>query len=1257
MRSDTERAEFILVEAVDIESPEARAAYVDEACSGNEVLKGEVNRLLQNYFLAGSLLDNPNARGTSTSNSHSSSDVLGTVIGPYKLREVLGEGGMGTVFVAEQEHPVRRKVALKLIKLGMDSRDVISRFQSERQALARMDHPNIARVLDGGMTESGRPYFVMQMVKGLCLTDHCDSQKAGTAERLQLFLQVCRAIQHAHQKGIIHRDLKPTNVLVAIHDTIPVVKVIDFGVAKAIGEPLTEHTLYTGVTQLLGTPLYMSPEQAGGSSLDVDTRSDVYSLGVMLYELLTGCTPFEKDLLKQAGVDELRRIIKDVDPLRPSARFSTLHAAASTTIAQNRSCEVRQLGQQLRGELDWIVMKALEKDRNRRYESVSALASDIERYLDNQPVEACPPSTLYRFRKYAVRNKGLLSAALVVAVVALVGTSFSVWFGIKAGYVSKLADERLVLANNHLIKEREARADADRHKANATANLGHALDAVEQLLTRVEDKRLATTPGGETVRQALIRDAIRFYETFLKAAPDEPELQLRLALAWSRLAKLHESLYQPNPSQSAHLNAIKLLDQLHGKSPEDPEIAAALAEEYGEFGHTAHWVLGQFDSALQALNKSIELWRGLHRQFPDNDTYQWKATHALNALSDNHKVNNRLDDAEKTLREAIAIQRKILQKGNISSPARYAHCASFSLLANLLDARGRELETEQVHLEVIQGAEKLLAQDPGATSNETCAPFFKSYGDYLQKKGRLLEAEQYYQKATALFAELPRLDPTNLFVTREHAALQTSFASLLFAQGRYQEAFPLCRSASDLMRPTALLSDGSSQFNSHRNQADECFLECIHELVKSGHRASAEKVCDELIHAGAEPPLHLLAQNLAVRSWRVIGDTERAAKLFEQSVKAIERVHGERADRIQMGKAIFSVAAGRYYLFDFETALPLYNDSLLWNPGDAETLNHRGYIFLEQGHYDKAIADFDDSLRSGAALNWITLGYRARAHFRLKQHSRCFADLAQRLTQRPNDVQNLTLIDRLELAACTDQDFRRQYSTWFDQAQDPLKSSVDARLDQVFILAERSEVRAADDILARIEVQQDVPSSALFKAGLLALRIGRAARYRDFCRRLVKGIGPRPQVKACWDIAWTSVISPQALEDFDQAVAAATRAATFEPDMCRSQLILGGVLFRAGRYQDAITHLSRALATKGGVEVQKAHAGFLLAMSHRHLGNVDASKRSYEAALKSTERLLGTTSTPLRWTEQMTLHLLQEEAGAVLSEPSIPSGK
>lgn len=474
--------ETIFTEAVQFVTPARWEAFLVERCAGDEELRHRVRGLLAAHQDLGEFREQPSAESNPLDvepqpTEAASSENNGCRVGPYKLREQLGEGGMGVVYVAEQTEPVKRKVALKIIKPGMASKEVVARFEAERQALAMMDHPNIAKVHDGGTTDSGQPYFVMELVCGVSLAEYCDERSLTTNERLQIFLKVCRAVQHAHQKGIIHRDLKPSNVLVASIDGEAVPNVIDFGVAKATGQKLTEETVYTQVSQLVGTPLYMSPEQVELGVADVDTRSDVYSLGVLLYELLTGSTPFDSDTLKSAGFDEMRRIIRDDEPPKPSAMVSTLKADALSTIAQRRRSDPRKFSESLSGELDWLVMKALEKDRNRRYESASALANDVERFLQQEPIAAGPPSLAYRFRKYAQRNTGKLIAASLAVMVLLIG-------GLAAGGAALQAQQErreLTQAIEQLVSDAETAVEA--------SNLAVAESRISEAKGRLGDSR------------------------------------------------------------------------------------------------------------------------------------------------------------------------------------------------------------------------------------------------------------------------------------------------------------------------------------------------------------------------------------------------------------------------------------------------------------------------------------------------------------------------------------------------------------------------------------------------------------------------------------------------------------------------------------------------------------------------------------------------------------------------------------------------
>jgi serine/threonine protein kinase len=413
------KAREVFLAAVKLPAEE-REAYLQEACGDDQELHRRVSALLQAQAEIGSFHEAP-----SLTVDQPITEAPGTVIGPYKLIEQIGEGGMGIVWMAQQTEPVKRLVAVKLIKAGMDTRLVIARFEAERQALALMDHPNISRVLDAGTTDVGRPYFVMDLVKGIPITRYCDEHHLTPRQRLELFMPVCQAVQHAHQKGIIHRDIKPSNVLVSLYDGKPVPKVIDFGVAKAAGQPLTDKTLVTGFGAIVGTLEYMSPEQAEINQLDIDTRSDIYSLGVLLYELLTGSTPFSRKDLERAGMLEMLRVIREQEPSKPSTKLST--AEGLPTLAANRGTEPAKLTKLVRGELDWIVMKALEKDRNRRYETANGFAMDVQRYLADEQVMACPPSAGYRLRKFVRRNQGRLVAAGVFGLALLIAVGGIGW--------------------------------------------------------------------------------------------------------------------------------------------------------------------------------------------------------------------------------------------------------------------------------------------------------------------------------------------------------------------------------------------------------------------------------------------------------------------------------------------------------------------------------------------------------------------------------------------------------------------------------------------------------------------------------------------------------------------------------------------------------------------------------------------------------------------------------------------------------------
>jgi serine/threonine protein kinase/tetratricopeptide (TPR) repeat protein len=709
----------VFTEALRRSTPEARAAYLDGACGTDTALRQRVEALLRATERAGDFLEIP---PTGLGGAPDSALLVGELshkpgdrIGRYKLLEQIGEGGCGVVFMAEQQEPVRRRVALKVIKLGMDTKSVIARFEAERQALALMNHPNIAKVLDAGATDTGRPFFVMELVRGIKITDYCDQNNLSTEERLKLFTQVCQAIQHAHQKGIIHRDIKPSNILVTVSEPgapgSP--KVIDFGIAKATtGQRLTDKTVFTAFEQFIGTPAYMSPEQAMMTSLDIDTRTDIYALGVLLYELLTGQTPFDAKDLMAVGLDAMRRIIREQEPARPSTRLSTLLGDDLTIVARHRHAEPGRLGTLLRGDLDWIVMKALEKDRTRRYETANGLAMDIQRHLSSEPVVARPPSTGYRLQKMVRRNKLAFAAAGAVTAALIMGLGLSTWLFLRERAALKVAAENALRAERSRQK-----AEANEKKAASEAAKSRRVAHFLQDMLRGVSPWVAKGRDTTILREVLDKTAGRIGNSLT----NEPEVELELR---NTIGEIYRQLGQAKKAEAVLIATPDIARKLWGN--ESLQVADSL--------QNLALALGDQGKQAEAETRLREVLT-LRRKLLGNE-HPAVAT-AMHDLANALYYEGKRDEGEAMQRDALEMRRKL--------PASEVGGVAVSLrnLATMMRDQGRLAEAEPLYRESLAIYRKLW----GSSENPDVAIGLERLAGVLRQQGKLAEAESVYREA------------------------------------------------------------------------------------------------------------------------------------------------------------------------------------------------------------------------------------------------------------------------------------------------------------------------------------------------------------------------------------------------------------------------------------------------------------------------------------------------------------------------------
>jgi tetratricopeptide (TPR) repeat protein len=1167
----------IFAGASELPPGDERRKFLDEACGGDTALRAEVEQLLNAESAGATYLETAAALASQEAATviAAAQEKAGDSIGPYKLLEPLGEGGFGTVWVAEQQRPLRRRVALKILKPGMDSRQVLARFEAERQALAIMDHPNIATVHDGGVSAAGRPYFVMELVRGVPITAFCDQQHLTPRERLDLFLQLCSAVQHAHQKGIIHRDLKPSNILVSMHDTKPVVKVIDFGIAKALGQELTDRTMLTGFAQFLGTPLYMSPEQAGRSSLDVDTRTDIYALGVLLYELLTGTTPFDSERFKRAAEDEIRRIIREEEPPRPSTRLSESKDSLPS-ISALRHTEPAKLTRLVRGDLDWIVMKALEKDRARRYETAGGFAEDIQRYLENQAVLARPPSLGYRLRKFARRNRAVLAVAALVLVFLVVLGSGIGWTmhtrSARQTRVAKQVGEILTEVDEAQRRQQWPLALAGLRRAEAALSGGESDPATEQLISeRIQDvnfidrlERISMQRtmwlGGKFDDAGADRNYAAAFQDYgvdvmqLPAAEAIGRLQEREALGIPVAAALDDWADAHREATGDDAGAQRLVAVARGIDPEPlrDSIRATWGKPASEAGEE-----------LRRLAESIDV------------RVQQPAT--LGTLAGRLRRAGQLELAIRLLREAQS-----------------AHPQDFWNNYNL----AHMLESRNQHDEAIQYYTAAVSVRPNAVAARN------NLAISLLKLGKLDQAIEACNKAI-------EIDPQ---FARAHMHLGIALAK----QGKAEDALKAYRKAIEIdPKDAGAWSNLGLLFFNRLNDPDQA-VECCRKAVELDPTL-AEAHCNlGIVLAEQGKPDEAIASyrraiELAPEDARYhfnLGIVLKSQGKLNEAVNAYQRAVELEPDNatwhVNLGSALLSQG-------EPEKAIAVLRKAIELNPRDSKGYVNLGAVLLNQGKTEEALVAWRKVIEldpgnarihgniGAVLLNSFGDAEGALESFRIAlklepNNAGVHGNLGIALHQQGKSGEAIAALRRAIELNPKDADFHSNLGKVLGEAEGDYDAAVQCHRTAIEI--DPQNFRAHSGLGSALEHQGNVDEAL--------------AAYR-------KSIEVEPQfAMGYFNVAWLLANRPDAaMRDPAEALELAKKAFQLEPGNPDHYQCLGVAYYRSGDWKAAAAALERSVERRDGGD---GCDWFFLAMANWQLKNKPGARRWYDQAVRWTKR-------------------------------------